>query len=936
MVRLQSRPRKSGIPLDLPAHRIGKAQTPFHCPAPLIAGMMWASSRSLKEFYLSRPRFFIIDAFAHIFRSYYAIRNIDNNAVYGFTNMLKRLLETEDPEYLVVAFDSPGGSFRNELYPDYKANRGEMPEDMRPQIPYIKEIVKAYGLSLVEMPGYEADDIIGTLALKAADEGMQAVIVSGDKDLLQVVREDRVVMHDPSKGVEFMGAEAIPEFFGCKPDQIIDYLTIWGDSSDNIPGVPGVGKKGAAKLLEEHGSLDGIYENLDQIKRKSYREGFEKARDQISLTRQLVTIKTDLEIPFEEDTHKRQDPDTDKLRELFMELGFKSLTASVPVKKKRLEKDFQPADNEERLKAWVDKIKEKGFFVFDLETSGLDPHQSEIAGIALSTGPGDATYVPLRHPGVDDAWREQASAMLKPIFADAEIRKCAHNAKFDMSMLMVHGWELDGVFEDTMLMSYLLQTTDSRHSLDDLADRLLNYITIHFEDVAGEGKDQVSFTEVALDKATNYAAEDADVCFRLFEKLSKQLDEEDLRKAYEVVERPLVPVLARMETRGIRVDRDYLKQMSKQMAEQIEALESKIYELAGEEFNIRSTKKLGEIMFEKLELPPVKKTGKTKAYSTDQSVLEKLAGMGHELPAVLLDYRMITKLKSTYVDALPKMINSKTERVHSSFNQFVTATGRLSSNNPNLQNIPIRSEMGREIRAAFLPSEDWKIVAADYSQIELRLMAHFSEDATLTDGFRKGEDIHRRTASEIMDLEPDEVDDDIRRTAKSINFGLIYGMGEFRLAQELGITRKEAKKYMQAYFEKMPRVLEFRDEVIEKAKEAGEVRTEYGHRRNLPEIQSSNNNLRAQGERLAVNTLIQGTAAEVIKLAMIELDAALRKSDLRAYLLLQVHDELVLEAHADDAEKVEKLLVETMEGVGEFNVPLTVEAHISDNWKEAK
>jgi DNA polymerase-1 len=885
---------------------------------------------------LTRPRIFIIDAFAHIFRSYYAIRNIDNNAVYGFTNTLKRLMENESPDYLVVAFDSPGGSFRNELYPDYKANRGEMPEDMRPQIPYIKDIVKAYGVAMVEMSGYEADDIIGTLAVKAAEAGMQAVIVSGDKDLLQIVREDHIVMHDPSKGVEFMGAEAIPEFFGCKPDQIIDYLTIWGDSSDNVPGVPGVGQKGAAKLLEQYGSLDGIYEHLDEIKRKSYREGFEKARDQIELTRDLVTIRTDLDIPFDEDAYTIKDADTERLRELFQELGFKSLTASVPKKKARLKQDFQPADTEERLKSWIDKIREKGFFVFDLETSALNPYDAEIAGVALSVEAGDATYVPFRHPGIDEAWIEKATDMLKPLFADDQIVKCAHNAKFDISMLLVKGWDLAGTFEDTMLMSYLLNATDSRHSLDELADRVLDYLTIHFEDVAGSGKEQLTFDQVEVQAATNYAAEDAEVCLRLYEKLNPQLDEEKLRRAYEEVERPLVPVLARMETRGVRVDRDYLKSMSKQMAERIKELETKVYELAGEEFNIRSTKKLGEILFEKLELPPVKKTGKTKAYSTDQSVLEKLAAMGHELPEVLLEYRMITKLKSTYVDALPKMIHKQTERVHSSFNQFVTATGRLSSNNPNLQNIPIRTEMGREIRAAFLAQDSWKIVAADYSQIELRLMAHFSEDQTLTDGFQKGEDIHRRTASEIMDLDPEEVDDDIRRTAKSINFGLIYGMGEFRLAQELGITRREAKKYMQAYFEKMPRVLEFRDEVIERAKESGEIRTAYGHRRNLPEIQSQNNNLRAQGERLAVNTLIQGTAAEIIKLAMIKLDQALRDSKLRAHLLLQVHDELVLEAHADDAEKVEKLLIETMESVGDFNVPLTVEAHVSTNWKEAK
>lgn len=885
---------------------------------------------------MSRPRFFIIDVFAHIFRAYYAVRHIDNNAVFGFTLMLNKLLETENPEFIGAAFDSPGPTFRKEMYPEYKANRPDMPEDLRPQIDIIKEVLNAYKIPIIGMPGFEADDIIGTLASKASEMGYQAVIVSGDKDMLQLVEGENIVMYDAAKGVEYLGEEGIPELFGCKPNQVIDLLTIWGDSSDNVPGVPGVGQKGAKKLLETYGTLESIYENLDQIKRKSYREGFEKAREWIDLSRDLVTIRRDLDVSFEPEVYKNEDPDDVALTELFTRLKFKSLLEKMDQKLKKLNKDYQLLDDEARLKDWVSQIREKGTFVFDVETTSLNPLDAELVGMALSIEAGDAAYVPLAHEGQDSKWRETATALLKPLFADEKLVKCAHNTKYDYSVLQHQGWELAGVFDDTMLMSYLLDANSNKHGLDDLAEGKLHYQTIHYEDLCGSGDDAKLFNQVPLQDACNYAAEDADVCIQLRDLFLPQMKEQDLMTAYEKVERPLVPVLSRMEMAGIRVDETFLANMSGDFGERIENLETQIFELAGEKFNIKSTKQLGEILFEKLGLAPVKKTSKTKSYSTDQSVLEKLAAKGHELPEKLLEYRMLTKLKSTYIDALPTMIHPKSGRVHSSFNQFIAATGRLSSNNPNLQNIPIRTEAGREIRAAFVPREGWCLVAADYSQIELRLMAHFSKDQTLLEAFRSGEDIHRRTASEIMDCSLELVTDDMRRAAKSINFGLIYGMGEFRLAQELGVTRKQAGAYIKTYFEKMPNVLNFRDKVIEDAREMQEVRTLYGHRRRLPELASKNKNLQAQGARLAVNTLIQGTAAEVIKLAMIELDAALRSSDLDAVLLLQVHDELVLECPVNQLEAVSVLLRETMERVVKFDVPLTVDVHSGKNWKEAK
>ncbi|PIE01721.1 MAG: DNA polymerase I [Acidobacteria bacterium] len=885
---------------------------------------------------LTKKTLYIIDGFAHIFRSFYAIKHIDNNAVYGFTMFLKKLLETENPDYIVVAMDSKEPSFRSQLYKPYKANRQAPPEPLVRQIPLVQEAIEAFGIRAIEKPGYEADDIMGTLAREAVNHDVQAVLVTGDKDLLQLVKGDQIVYHDPNKGNLFLKEQDVPGFFGCKANQIVDLLSIWGDASDNIPGVPGVGEKGAKSLIEQYGDIETIYENLDQIKRKAYRAGFEKARDSIELMKTLVTIKTDLNLEFDLESMKRPQWNQPCLIEFFKKMGFKSLIEQTHVVLSAIAKDYPLVNSESDLESWLNRIRQTGSVFFDLETSSLTPHDAQIAGISFALGAGDACYIPLRHKGTDQAWTDLAESKLKSLFEEPGILKCAHNLKYDYSVLTARGWNVSGPFDDSMLMSYLLEPRQNRHGLDYLAEHLLNYQTITFESVCGKGKDQIAFNELTAEQAVNYAAEDSDIGFQLWKRFQPQIEQRHLSAVYRDIERDLIPVLAKMELNGVLIDTDYLKNLHDVLEDQIAVLQGEIYALAGEEFNIKSPKQLGVIMFEKCGLPALGKTAKTKSYSTKQEVLEKLAARGYELPALLLQYRSLTKLQSTYVDKLPSMVHPQTGRIHSNFNQILTETGRLSSDNPNLQNIPIRTNWGRKIREAFIARPGYVLLAADYSQIELRLLAHFSEDPTLVKGFLTGEDIHRRTASEIFDTELSEVTDDQRRMAKSINFGLIYGMGAFRLSQELGITRKMATSYMETYFSKMKKVPEFTDRLIAETRQSGEVRTLFGRVREIPEIQSRNKSLQARGERLAVNTLIQGTAAELIKLAMINLDRALTEMNSKAVILMQVHDELVLECPLEEADRVARCLVETMETVLSLSVPLSVDVGRGPNWKEAK
>ncbi len=893
------------------------------------------------------PRFFIIDTFAFIFRSYYAIRNIDNNAVYGFTSTLKKLIETEKPDYIVAAFDSPSPTFRKEIFPEYKANRPAPPEDLIPQIPLIKEVLAAFRIPVIEKGGFESDDIIGTLAKKLSPLDIQTVIVTGDKDMLQLVEGEHVVYYDPSKDTGLISEEGVPAYFGCTRDQIVDLLMIWGDSSDNIPGVPGIGEKGAKKLLGEYGSLEKIYENLENITRKSHREGLEKARSQMELTRELVTIRRDVPIDFDMDACRIEPINARAAQELFQKLNFRTFLKDLPIELDTRQVEHQLITESKGLDSLVSQLKEKKFFVFDVETNGLDPLSATLVGISFALEKSVAYYIALAHEeeeclwqeeieGQNDAWREEVKTKLQPIFENPEIGKVAHNLKFDLGIIEEMGWKIKGPLEDTILMSYLLFPNDNRHGLDFLAEKFLQYKMVSFEEVCGSGKEQIPFSQVDMQVACQYSAEDSDICWQIHEKLTPKMKEWELNEVYQKVEVPLVRVLSKMERRGFRIDLSSLQKMSDEMEGILQKLEEEIYELAGETFNINSSQQLGQIMFEKLGLPSQKKTSKTKAYSTSHEVLEKLAGKGHKLPEKLLDYRSVSKLKSTYVDSLPTLVSSQTGRVHSNFNQVVAATGRLSSNNPNLQNIPIRTPMGRKIRSAFIPKEDWTLVVADYSQVELRIMAHLSQDKTLVESFQKGEDIHRRTASEIFDVPLDMVPDEMRRAAKAINFGLIYGMGDFRLAQELKIPRKEARKYIEAYFQKIPGVQEFSEKIIEQAKKDGYVRTHFGRLRQIPEINSRNKNLQNQGARLAVNTVIQGSAADLIKLAMIRLDKALDENNLQSCLLLQVHDELVLESPSTEIEQVSSLLRSSMEGVVNWSVPLVAEVETGQNWEDAK
>ena len=885
---------------------------------------------------MSRKKIFIVDGFAQIFRSFYAIKNLENNAVFGFCMFLKKLIDSENPEYIVVALDSKEPSFRKELYPEYKANRQSPPEQLVRQIPLIKRAIEAFGIAMIEIPGFEADDIMGTLAFRAAERGYQSILVTGDKDLLQLVRGDEIVFHDPGRNISFLNEKDVPAHFGCRADQIVDLLSIWGDSSDNIPGIPGVGEKGAKVLLETYGNTETIYANLDKITRKAYREGFEKARDHMPLLKKLVTICTDLDITFDEAQFTYSPDMSPGLLSFFQEMGFHSLAEQVNVKLDILKHHYPMVTDSKELENWKSRILATGEVFFDLETNSLIPHDAQIAGISFALGKSDACYIPLRHQDQKEEWAYVAEELLKPVFSDPTIVKCAHNLKFDLSVLRARGWEVCGPFEDTMLMSYLLEPRDNRHSLDYLAEKHLGYKTISFEELCGKGKDQITFDTLPSQVAADYGAEDSDIGWQLWKLFRPMMDEKGLLRVFNTVERDLIEVLVDMELEGVLIDSAYLSDLGKIMKVQIEKLKHEIFKEAEEEFNINSPKQLGEILFEKQKLPAFGKTSKTKTFSTKQDVLEKLAVMGFELPALILQYRTLTKLLSTYIEKLPLMVHPKTGRIHSNFNQILTETGRLSSDNPNLQNIPIRTSWGIKIREAFIARPGWILVAADYSQIELRLMAHFSEDPTLVMGFQSGQDIHRRTASEVFDVPLDQVSHDQRQMAKSINFGLIYGMGAYRLSQELGISRKMAQTYIETYFSKMPKVPEFTQRVINETRETGEIRTYFGRSRNIPEINSQNLSLQARGERLAVNTLVQGTAAEIIKLAMIQLHKRLIREGLKAKMIMQVHDELVLTCPESEKETVSRILVETMENVVSFKVPLSVEVGAGVNWKEAK
>lgn len=884
---------------------------------------------------------YLIDGTAYIHRAFHAIRNLSNsqglptNAVFGFTRMLIKLIEDCRPEFAAMLFDAKGPTFRHDMYADYKANRPPMPDTMAIQIPYIKQVTEGFQLPVIEKPGYEADDLIGTLARRAGENGFNAVIVSGDKDLVQLISR-KVSIYDPMKDKR-IDLQTVKAEFGLEPIQMIDVMGLSGDASDNVPGVPGIGQKTALSLVRTYGSMDRLYEEVDTITRKKQRENLIVFKDQAYLSRDLVTIDTQVPLTMAWDDFRLSAPDGDALADLFQILEFRQLQQTFKTAKDQPAKTYTAIQDDAALVAIEERLRAAGRFSLDTETTSENPMKADLVGISVALEPHEAYYIPIGHTDTGDSPQLPLETVLKQlhdVLANQKIWKIGQNIKYDWMVLNRHGVELSGVMFDTMVASYLLNPTKRAHNLDQIALDFLGHKTITFSEVMGKDKGKKTFADVPLDKATPYACEDADITLLAYDNMLPRLEEIGLTDLMEQVEMPLIPVLKNMEMRGVRVDVERLRDLSHTFAHQLDALEKEIHGLAGETFNINSSQQLGAILFEKLKLPTQKKTRKKTGYSTDVEVLTTLSEQ-HELPALVLRHRSLAKLKSTYADALVELVDPQTGRIHTSYNQTVTATGRLSSSDPNLQNIPIRTEEGMEIRRAFVPAEGWQMLSADYSQIELRILAHYSDDPTLIRAFQDGEDIHTRTATEVFNLLPGFVTPELRRQAKAINFGIVYGMSPFGLSKQLGISQKMAKTYIDHYFERYPGVQAFLDRTIQEAHQNGRTSTLMGRIRLLPDISSPNRNLRQFAERTAINTPIQGTAADLIKLAMIRVDDAFRRRRLNAAMLLTVHDELVFEVPPEELDEVQALVLEVMEGVWELRVPLKVNLAIGPNWAEA-
>ncbi len=884
---------------------------------------------------------YLVDGSAYIHRAYHAIRSLSTsrgfstNAVYGFTRMLMKLIHDRNPRYAAMVFDSAMPTFRHALYPDYKANREKMPEDLAAQVPYIKKVTEAFNIPVIEKGGFEADDLIGALSRKAEAAGFDVVMVTGDKDFIQLLT-DHVIIWDPMKDV-VIDRKGFVRDKQIDPARMIDVQGLSGDSSDNIPGVPGIGPKTAEKLILSFGSMDALYDRMDEIKAGKQKENLLAFREQAFLSRRLATIDTRAPVDFDIGDLEMVPPDNAKLSELFRELEFTRLQKEFPVKIDLSGKDYRIVSDEKALQSLADELRSAGRFALDTETTSLSPMSADLVGLSFSVAPGAAFYVPCGHTvkGAEHLDVETVRSVLKGLLEDPGMAVIGQNIKYDMTVLGRHGIELAGVVFDTMIASYLLNPDKRSHSLEQIALDLLDHQMISFEDVmVVDGRKVDSFAAVPVDAAAVYACEDADVTLAAARLLGPEIEAAGLQALMERVEMPLVPVLARMERTGIRIDAKRLADMSKTLAGELETIKGEIYRMAGEEFNINSSQQLGYILFDKIGLPKQKKTKKKTGYSTDVEVLTALA-MKHELPAMMLRHRTLAKLKSTYVDALVEMVNPATGRVHTSFNQTVTATGRLSSSNPNLQNIPVRTEEGRDIRRAFIPAQGCRFLSADYSQIELRLLAHYADDKKLIDAFLKDEDIHARTAAEVFRASPAMVTDELRRQAKTINFGIIYGMGAYSLARELGISQKMAKTYIDNYFYQYQGVKSYIDETLEMARKTGKVTTQMGRVRFLPDINSSNANVRAFAERMAINMPIQGTAADLLKLAMVRVDTAIAERKLKSAMLLTVHDEMVFEVPEEETGEMKGLVKETMEKIWTLKVPLKVNVAIGDNWAEA-
>ncbi len=886
-------------------------------------------------------RLYLVDASSYAFRAYHATarqglstsKGMPTGAAMVFVNMVLKLLREEKPTHLAIVWDAKGKNFRHEMYPEYKANRAETPPDLGPQIDYMRRVSNAFNLAELIKEGYEADDVIGTLAERARSEGIETVIVSGDKDLTQLVG-DGVIMLDTMKDAR-IGPEQVMERFGVPPEKVADVLGLMGDSSDNVPGVPKVGEKTAKKLVAEHGSLEDVLANADEIKGK-VGENLREFAEQARLSRRLVELDKEVPLDFSWDLMELGEPDREKLTELFRELEFTRLMNEFGVERETVDySGFRAIMDRGELEEFLAAVRESRRVCVDTETDSTDATRANLVAISLAVEPGEAVYVPVGHIGAGSEGqlsRETVKDLVRPVLEDPAIEKIGQNLKYDYNVLARAGIHLAGIGFDTMVASYLVNPRRRVHNLDELASEFLDHRMIKYEDICGKGKKQIPYAAVPMDQAVRYSCEDVDVALRLMNELAPRLDNLGLRKLFDEVEMPLVPVLARMEAAGVKVDTDKLSEMSKNFEKKISVLREKVFETAGEEFNLDSPKQLSTVLFEKMGLPSAKKT-KT-GFSTNEAVLVKLAEE-FEIASLILEYRGLTKLKNTYTDALTRLVNPETGRIHTSFNQTVTSTGRLSSSEPNLQNIPVRSGEGKMIREAFVGEDGNLIMAADYSQIELRLMAHISGEPALIDAFEKGEDIHARTAAEVFGVPAGEVTADMRRHAKVINFGILYGMSAHGLTVQLGVDHKEARAYIDRYFERYPKVREYMDSVVEKARSEGFVSTIMGRRLPLPEINSKNQAVRAAVEREAINAPLQGSAADIIKVAMIRIDRAMAEREMRSGMIMQVHDELVFEVVPAELDELTALVKDKMESARELRVALEVEVATEDNWAEA-
>lgn len=916
---------------------------------------------------MSKKKLFLLDGMALAYRAHFAFINsrlknsegIPTGPILGFANTVEKMLEEDKPTHVAVAWDTHEPTFRHEIDEEYKANRPPQPEELKVGIPLMKEMLKAWGIPCIEEHGYEADDIIGTIANGANADDVDVMLVTPDKDFMQLVHDHIKMMKPDNKdgGFNIIDREGVKDYFGVYPEKVIDVLAMIGDTSDNIPGVPGIGKKGAPKLIKKYGTLEAAIEDAPNISGKRAREGLTEYADQALQAKHMVTIKTD--VPNVEDWEELEwkGPDKKELGLFFKRMEFRTLTRKYlgedgPVAEKsgdqvdlfgsfKEEAPKQELDEEkvnyelvssiDYVEKVVDILKDKKEICFDTETDSPDPVSAQLVGISFSATAGSAYYIPVNvEEGLN---QEEVIELIRPVFENSDSTKIAHNYKFDYMMLSRAGIEIKGKAFDTMVAAYLVDATQ-KLKMDELSKGLLNYKPVPIEDLIGKGKKQKSMADLSVEDVYLYACEDADITLRLYEILSEQLKKDELEEIAYKVDYPLMEVLADMEYKGVRLDKGMLAQFSEELETDLKKLEIEIYEKAGEEFNINSPQQLGVILFEKLDLPAGKKT-KTGQYSTAESVLANLAPK-YEMPSLILDYRQLTKLKSTYVDALPALINPDTARVHTEFNQSVAATGRLASSNPNLQNIPIRTERGREIRKAFIAEDGFKLMSADYSQVELRVIAHIAKDEAMIQAFLNDEDIHSRTAKEIFNL--DSIEDatpDHRRKAKEVNFGIPYGVSAYGLASRLGIENSEGKEMIDQYFERFPNILNYINDTKAFAREHGYVKTLMGRRRYIPDIKSGNWNVRGFAERTAINMPIQGTAADIIKLAMINIHHWLKENKKQSRMLLQVHDELIFEIHETELDEVPDKIKELMEFAVELDVPLKVEAGIGENWLEA-